>query len=287
MAGLTLSSMALIQVHQGSKFHDSIAEAELAFAQRCGQVGVRKSFLEYFHPRGIFFSPQPGFAAIDLANAPDDPQPLKTVLDWAPAIVDVSASGDMGYTTGPLKIRSQDGSKPPSFGQYFSVWVREGGQKPWKVILDFGTKTMSEQPEPKAIRHRAAEISSGSAKPGASANEINDLERKFAVSAKSNLTGQAFLTLASPNVRLHRDGLDPILGAAESKTYYDRFREAVQWMPMGTGISKSGDMGYSYGKYTLIQGDEPVNGYFARVWKRDSAGTWKIVADIGNVVQSS
>ncbi|HRK20791.1 MAG TPA: hypothetical protein PLX06_03240, partial [Fimbriimonadaceae bacterium] len=200
MAGLTLSSMALIQAHKGSKGHESIAEAERAFSKRCGEVGIKKSFLENFHSRGVFFSPKPGFAADDLKNQPDDVLPLTTVLEWAPAVVDVSAAGDMGYTTGPLKIRAADDSRPPSFGQYFSVWIREKDTAPWKVILDFGTRTKTGGQEPRTIKYQAAPQAEPNSRPGASSNEINEAERRFADAAESALPSSVLRTHSDPNV---------------------------------------------------------------------------------------
>ncbi|HEV2668300.1 MAG TPA: tetratricopeptide repeat protein, partial [Blastocatellia bacterium] len=44
-------------------------------------------------------------------------------------------------------------------------------------------------------------------------------------------------------------------------------------------VSRSGDLGYAYGRYEL-GGAEPQKGYFARVWKRDANGQWRIVMDI-------
>lgn len=286
MAGLTLSSMALMQVHHGSKVHDSIAEAELAFSARCEAVGIRKSFLENFHPRGIFFSPQPAFAADDLAKQPEEPLPPASVITWAPAVVDVSYAGDLGYTTGPLKIASADGKGSPRYGQYFSVWTRDHEGKSWKVILDFGTRTKSSQVDPRTVKYRvAAPIEASSTKPGASPNEINDMEAQFAQTCKSGSVELALTTFAAEEIRAHRDGLDPILGRVNAIGYFKRFAQLNQWTPMGTGISKSGDMGYSYGKYALEEDGKPVNGYFARVWKRDRAGAWKLVADIANVAK--
>jgi tetratricopeptide (TPR) repeat protein len=48
--------------------------------------------------------------------------------------------------------------------------------------------------------------------------------------------------------------------------------------PLLADVSRSGDLGYAYGHYEL-GGANPQAGYFARVWKRDESGRWRIVMD--------
>jgi tetratricopeptide (TPR) repeat protein len=48
--------------------------------------------------------------------------------------------------------------------------------------------------------------------------------------------------------------------------------------PIKADVSRSGDLGYAYGSYEL-DGAQPQKGYFARVWKRDAKGQWRIVMD--------
>jgi tetratricopeptide (TPR) repeat protein len=48
--------------------------------------------------------------------------------------------------------------------------------------------------------------------------------------------------------------------------------------PLFADVAKSGDLGYAYGNYER-QGNGHDAGYFARVWKRDDQGDWRIVMD--------
>ena len=52
---------------------------------------------------------------------------------------------------------------------------------------------------------------------------------------------------------------------------------------IGADVARSGDLGYVYGSYEL-GGDKPEKGYYARVWKRNSDGEWKIVLDTHSLI---
>ena len=43
--------------------------------------------------------------------------------------------------------------------------------------------------------------------------------------------------------------------------------------------SASGDLGYTYGAYTL-KGDQPARGFYVRVWTRGRDGVWRVALDV-------
>jgi len=62
---------------------------------------------------------------------------------------------------------------------------------------------------------------------------------------------------------------------------------ALSFAPSRVNISKSGDLAYEYGTYSMTVNDpqgKPVNdrGKYVVVWKKQSDGNWKAVADIIN-----
>jgi len=62
---------------------------------------------------------------------------------------------------------------------------------------------------------------------------------------------------------------------------------ALSFAPSRVDVSKSGDMAYEYGTYSMTVNDpegKPVNdrGKYVVVWKKQSDGNWKAVADIMN-----
>jgi ketosteroid isomerase-like protein len=66
-------------------------------------------------------------------------------LTWAPTIIDVSASGDMGYTFGSWLATRQDssGHLVEATGPYATVWRRPNGGD-WEVVLEADYPPVSE-----------------------------------------------------------------------------------------------------------------------------------------------
>ena len=58
-----------------------------------------------------------------------------TVWTWQPTLVNVSSSGDLGYTYGTYQVTSKDFSeKILERGNYYRIWKKQGGK--WKVVAD-------------------------------------------------------------------------------------------------------------------------------------------------------
>jgi ketosteroid isomerase-like protein len=67
-------------------------------------------------------------------------------LTWVPVHVDVSESGDLGYTFGNYEFRSirEDGKPSVEHGKYTTIWKKQKDGR-WKVVLDM----CNASPEPK------------------------------------------------------------------------------------------------------------------------------------------
>lgn len=68
-------------------------------------------------------------------------------LRWQPVDVEVSSSGDLGYTRGrfQMTVRGEDGSDTVETGWYVTIWRKSGEEGRWRAVLDIGTP-----PEPVA-----------------------------------------------------------------------------------------------------------------------------------------
>ena len=120
-------------------------EAERAFAARALVIGWKDAFLEFFAPSAVGFAEgKPGSARDQIAKNPDPPKDLQLI--WEPRYGDVSASGELGYLTGPVRnIRaSRDGGKP-RHSNYASIWKRQRDGS-FKVVMDVGINTPSAVP---------------------------------------------------------------------------------------------------------------------------------------------
>jgi ketosteroid isomerase-like protein len=61
---------------------------------------------------------------------------------------------------------------------------------------------------------------------------------------------------------------------------------SLAWMPLKAELSRSGEIGYTYGTYErkrIVDG-KPVTetGKYVTIWKRQRDGRWKVVLDMGN-----
>ena len=61
----------------------------------------------------------------------------------------------------------------------------------------------------------------------------------------------------------------------------------LSWEPQDAEVASSGDLGYTWGKYT-VTAENPDGaatyryGNYLNVWKKQPAGSWKVLVDMGN-----
>lgn len=117
-------------------------------------------------------------------------------------------------------------------------------------------------------------------------DEIGAAEAAFAQMAKEKGVPAAFLAFAADNGVLLRNN-SIIEGHDAMKAYFDSSTlDSVQltWSPDKIVAAKSGDLGYTYGKYLFSALDSSgqtisSEGIFHTVWQKQTDGTWKFVWD--------
>ena len=117
-------------------------------------------------------------------------------------------------------------------------------------------------------------------------NEIIQAEHDFAAMAKEKGMAEAFLAFAAEDAVINRaDSL--IKGKPAIQNYFsNQTLQDVQlaWEPDFVDVAASGDLGYTYGKYTFSAVTSSgktiqATGIFHTVWKRQPDGSWKFVWD--------
>jgi len=118
--------------------------------------------------------------------------------------------------------------------------------------------------------------------------EIIDTELAFAALVQQEGIAKGFLTYAAEDVVLMRNkkliiGKDS-LKLSFSKQDNTSAKVSLTWKPDFVDVSSSGDLGYTYGKYTYTKTDSVGKvivdtGIFHTVWKRQSDGQWRFVWD--------
>lgn len=119
-------------------------------------------------------------------------------------------------------------------------------------------------------------------------NEILSIELAFAKMASEKGVPAAFQHFAAENAVLLR-GENLIQGKAAIEANYEKDKAlwenaTLSWSPDFIDVSASGDMAYTYGRYTFSTSDssgtnEISGGIFHTVWKRQEDGNWKFVWD--------
>jgi ketosteroid isomerase-like protein len=128
-------------------------------------------------------------------------------------------------------------------------------------------------------------------------NEINTGKEKAAMKQAdidfSNLSKakgmkEAFLKYMDTAAVLLKPGRSPLKGMDAAQLIYNTNDSSfiLTWAPQGAEISSSGDLGYTYGIWTICQkkwlSDSVTQGTYVTIWKKQANGGWKFVLDTGN-----
>ncbi len=96
---------------------------------------------------------------------------------------------------------------------------------------------------------------------------------------------QALTAFAAPEVRVLRDGRQPLTGFQALRDLISERPGRLTWSVLGGDVSRSGDLGYTYGEYefTAVGSETPEElGNYMRAWRRygDEPGGWRVVVDL-------
>lgn len=117
--------------------------------------------------------------------------------------------------------------------------------------------------------------------------EIGKTEKDFEKMAAEKGLAEAFWYFADSNAVIKRKNDSLVQGKDNIKLFFsaEYFKTAtVKWSPDFIDASSTGDMGYTYGKYTWQSKDssgkvDEAKGIFHTVWKKQKDGSWKFVWD--------
>jgi ketosteroid isomerase-like protein len=269
----------------------SVVDAERRFARASVDTNMRDAFLAFFADDGVEFSPGPVNVKETYSQRPSPPKPSPMTLDWDPVFANVSQAGDMGFTTGRYVLTDNVKKAPAGQGYFFSVWKKQpNGQ--WKVVLDCGIESPPEGPISHAEAVKSGSVSKyrarGKVDLEAERKGLLDAEREFSKVSESSSTAEAYARFVDPEARMNRNGTQPYVGSAAINSHLKLKKNQSRWQPMKAGVASSADLGYTYGSYESNEAGAPTSterGYYARVWKRDSKGDWKIAMDTATPVQ--
>src|SRR5262249_39536644 len=156
-------------------------------------------------------------------------------LVWTPEFADISAAGDLGYTTGPWERRPGAGQGgAPAFGHFVTLWRKQADGK-WKAALDIGISHPM-VPRPTAVQSPKIENDvqkEKSPKEVAAAREaITELERRFGAAP-----GWVAQHLAA-DARLNREGDLPFVGNAAAREALAKIKGSLTWKLAEVHVAK-------------------------------------------------
>jgi ketosteroid isomerase-like protein len=269
-----------------------VVKAEHAFAQHSIDHGMKPAFIAYAAPEGVIVNRNGPVNAIETWSK-REPAPTG-LLTWWPTYADVSRAGDMGWTTGPFEFREKaTDEKPGDTGHFFTVW-RKQQDGSWKWVLDLGVRhpapatTETVLTYPASLRKNVGPVKQWAVNVESARQSLLEAERKLSDASASEGFRTALLARADESLRFYRQGTFPVVGKAAFARAIKVLGELVTWEPLKADVSASGDMGYAYGSYAIqAKGAEQPSekGYYARVWKRERGGAWRVVFNVANPAQ--
>ena len=273
---IIITSVVLAQAQQSSPALQSLVEAERSFAKTSVNKGQREAFLEYFAADGINFTPHPTNTREALRQRPPTPTSQPFILNWQPVFGDISAAGDLGFTTGPYTLVDNLPTKRPTGnGMYFSIWKKQA-DKTWQVVVDFGIST------PQAVAPLTTTFTPAihlkTTKSKVDPKSLLLIEEQYSQARKQFGWQQTFEKYFSSEARYYLPNAMPLIGKDAIRTYVGNSQAKVDYVPMKADLAVSGDLGYVYGSFD----GRLEKGYYLRVWRRNKSGQFEIAAEIAN-----
>jgi ketosteroid isomerase-like protein len=114
--------------------------------------------------------------------------------------------------------------------------------------------------------------------------QIIQTDIAFSNMSKAEGMKNAFVQFIDDEGVLLRPNLMPIVGA-DAIDYLTQTVDTgftLTWEPTAARVAKSGDLGYTYGVYTLELKDTVLKGTYINIWEKQPNGKWKLVLDSGN-----
>jgi ketosteroid isomerase-like protein len=137
LTGLLLLLGAVVAAQGQSALHDMV-NTEQAFSKMAQDKSIRDAFMTYIADDGLLFRPGAVNGKKWMIEHPVPQSDKKPVLMWQPSYAGMSASGDMGFTTGPWEAKPDvNDEKISGYGHFVTVWKKQADGT-WKFVVDLG-----------------------------------------------------------------------------------------------------------------------------------------------------
>lgn len=254
----------------------TLVECERAFAKDAADHDMRSAFLEWLSPSGVVFRPGPVNGRKSYEAARRSP----VVLSWEPAYAAISEGGDLGWTTGPWALRPDRQRNDNAWGEYLSVWRRQGDGR-YLVALDIGVsngKPGAPAGEPVVLAPAPAPRTGRG--PLDRRRSLWKADADFGALAQQAGVARALERFGAERLILLRDGLPRVVGLAAACDTISSREGRVQLVSHAQFLSKRGDLGYTYGSFVSGGSAAPDSGYYVHVWHRGRTKPWELAVEL-------
>lgn len=250
----------------------TIVELEGRFAASSRSKGARAAFLEFLAEDSVVLQPGPvwGRAAWEAQGEID------ATLDWAPDLAQLSAAGDLGFSTGPWVLTPREEGAVAE-GRYLTVWQKTADG--WRVVFDGGFGRRPEG-EPQSLAVTAsldpADCVAGTPiLPG----ELQVMDLEMSGSGSGPAHAPRVMRRGGPGfVVFHPPVVEGARGGAEIAAALGTLAATTQLWPMGARVAASGDLGFSYG-LSAPDVDGSADSNYVHVWCRTGDG-WRLLVEL-------
>jgi ketosteroid isomerase-like protein len=125
---------------------------------------------------------------------------------------------------------------------------------------------------------------SRSADPAAGREALLAADRAFA-RATAERGGDGWVENFAPDAISFAGAAQPLEGAAAIRDHAQQMLapgQHLSWEPTRAFISRSGDLGYTIGRWEFTSEQGSSKGSYVTIWRQQPDGSWKVVLDIGN-----
>lgn len=119
-------------------------------------------------------------------------------------------------------------------------------------------------------------------------SELLRVDREFSARSAEAGNNQAFIEYAAPEAVLLKKNYYPIVGKREIREHLENIPDStytLTWKPSYAKVAESGELGYTFGVYTMKTVAKPVKTYhgtYVTIWEKNNKDQWRFVLDSGN-----
>ncbi len=240
--------------------------AERDLADSLATAGMRQGMASFMAPASTALGPAPVDGRSWANSQPDERR--KTVIRHA----HISAAGDLGFALG-LWPRADSAS-----GHYVNVWQR-GDSGRWLIACTAWLSHAPARTPERVDTTEAPGLVRANRKLYQEASRVSMLgaDKELGRRSLDRSAAWAFSGAAADSIYLLRENQPPVRGRDGALEALRQTRGVLSWVPLGSRVAQSGDLGFTYGFQTAKSDAIVQSRAYLRIWKAMPDSSWSIL----------